>query len=183
MICLCVKYCCLDHYIRSENGLIEERINWRDSSWLWFMIVVAVLMTARCKIKEQKLKDFYLIFCPWSDTEQNQERGGSPESNVDQEVHRAWLEHIAESGWILSNMSQEKVEGERRREILSESQCSDSDHDLSSVSLPPHFQSRVKSRIVHSNFKRMQFDFDCKVSTDRFITCMLTLQMQKCYRT
>ena len=53
-----------------------------------FMIVVADL-TACCKIKEQKLKDFYLIFCPWSDTEQNQERRGSPESNVDQEVHRA----------------------------------------------------------------------------------------------
>ena len=70
---------------------------------------------------------------------------------------------------IIKHVTRESG-GRTEGDSISESQCSDSDHDLSSVCLPPHFQSRVTSRIVHYNIKRMQFD--CKVSTDRYIICM-----------
>ena len=78
-------------------------------SWLWFMIVVVVLMTARVvksRSRNWKISIWFFVL----GVTQNQER--SPESNVDQEDHRAWLVLVTatDSGWILSNMSQEKVE-------------------------------------------------------------------------
>ena len=140
-----------------RRGLIEVTV---PGCGLWLLLLFWWLRVVKSRSRNWKISIWFFVLGVTQSRIRSEE--GSGESNVDQEVHRAWLgpEHIAESGWILSNMSQEKVEN-GGREILSESQCSDSDHDLWSVCLPlPHFQSQVKSRIVvHSNFKRMQFDF------------------------
>ena len=74
-----------------QRGLIG------DSSWLWLMTVVVVLMTdcVCCKIKEQKLKDFYLIFCPWSDTESGAESRGA--------LSQMWTKRTTEHDWSATD--------------------------------------------------------------------------------
>ena len=96
-----------------RRGLIDMD----DSSWLWFVIVVAsVLMTAlvvKSRSRNWKISIWFFVL----GVTQNRIRSGegSPESNVDQEDHLS-MTGTGASHWILSNMSHKR---KWRPEILS----------------------------------------------------------------
>ena len=77
------------HVIRSEIGLSRQLLLTVPGCWLSLLLR---LMTARCKIKEQKQKDFYLILCPWSDTESEASRGT---------LSPMWTKRIINHDWRL----------------------------------------------------------------------------------
>ena len=115
---------------------------------LWLLLPLCSDDCARCKIKEQKLKDFYLIFCPWSDTEQNQERRGErvvPSPTRTKRITWAWL-GLERATEYYQTCHKRKW----RTEILSGSHIVLRFQSwlVIPVSLPSHSQSREKSWIV-----------------------------------
>ena len=117
MFCLYVKYFCLNHYIRSENGL-SKRINW----WQFLVVVTDCccccsddwLRVVKSRSRNWKISIWFFVL----GVTQNQERRGSPESNVDQEDHGAWLER---SHWLRLNIIKHvtRESGEHRFYLIS----------------------------------------------------------------
>ena len=169
--------------------LWSKRINWHG--WQFLVVVYDCCCycsddCARCKIKEQKLKDFYLIFCPWSDTEQNQKRRG--ERVVTSPM---WTKRITWA-WLGLERATEYYQTCHKRkwrpEILSGSHSAPIliwSWLVFSVRLPPHFQSREKSWIVPLQGKC--HSKGCSLiliaNLQPTVTIRYMLQMQKCNST